>query len=218
MLVLGLTGSIGMGKSTAAAMLRRLGLPVHDADAAVHRLMNKGGAAVGAVEAAFPGVVAEGAVDRRRLGARVLDDDAAMKRLEAILHPLVRAEARAFLARQARLRRPLVVLDIPLLFETGGEQLCDAVVVVTAPATTQRARVLRRPGMTEEKMRAVLARQMPDAEKRARADFVVQTGLGKRHTLRQLAAIVTLLKSGRTPRRRRAWRPGVAAAGMKGGT
>jgi dephospho-CoA kinase len=208
MRVIGLTGSIGMGKSTAAAVLRRLGLPVHDADAAVHRLMQPGGAAVAAVEAAFPGVVVDGAVDRKRLGARVLDDDAAMKRLEAILHPMVRAEARAFLAKQARLRRPLAVLDIPLLYETGGERLCDAVIVVTAPPAVQRARVLRRPGMTEDKMRAVLARQMPDAEKRRRADFVVQTGLGKQHSLRQLATIVRIQRTRSGRRGRRTWQPG----------
>lgn len=194
MLVIGLTGSIGMGKSSAAVMLRRLGLPVHDADAAVHKLMAQGGAAVAAVEAAFPGVVQDGQVDRGRLGAKVLGDDAALKRLEAILHPLVRAEARAFLAKQARQRRPLVVLDIPLLFETGGDALCDAVIVVSAPLFAQRARVLRRPGMTEAKMQAILARQLPDAQKRRRADFVVQTGLSKGHTLRQLAAIVRLLR------------------------
>jgi len=193
-LVIGLTGSIGMGKSSAAVMLRRLGLPVHDADAAVHKLMAQGGAAVAAVEAAFPGVVRDGQVDRGLLGPRVLGDDAALKRLEAILHPLVRAEARAFLAQQARLRRPLVVLDIPLLFETGGDGLCDAVVVVSAPLFVQRARVLRRPGMTEAKMQAILARQLPDAEKRRRADFVVQTGLSKGQTLHQLAAIVRLLR------------------------
>ena len=212
MRVIGLTGSIGMGKSTAAAMLRRLGLPVHDADAAVHRLMERGGAAVAAVEAAFPGVVADGAVDRKRLGARVLDDDAAMRRLEAILHPMVRAEAQRFLAMQARLRRPLAVLDIPLLYETGGERLCDAVIVVTAPPAVQRARVLRRPGMTEAKMQAIVARQLPDAEKRRRADFVVQTGLGKRHSLRQLAGIVRLMRCGKAWRRR-AWRPGAAIRG-----
>lgn len=219
MLVIGLTGSIGMGKTTAAAMLRRLGLPVHDADAAVHRLMQQGGAAVAAVEAAFPGVsdrgVSDGgisnggAIDRARLGARVLADGTAMRRLEAILHPLVRAEARTFLAKQARLRRPLAVLDIPLLYETGGDRLCDAVIVVTAPPFIQRARVLRRPGMTEEKMQAILARQLPDADKRRRADFLVQTGLGKRHSLQQLTAIVRLLRSGGA-RRRRAWRPGAA--------
>ena len=201
MLVVGLTGSIGMGKSTAAAMLRRLGLPVHDADAAVHRLMARGGAAVAAVATAFPGVEKDGAIDRGLLGARVLQDDAAMKRLEAILHPLVRAEARRFLAAQARQRRPLAVLDIPLLYETGGDRLCDAVIVVSAPPYIQRARVLRRPGMTEAKFQAILGRQMPDAEKRRRADFVVQTGLNKAHSLRQLAAIVRLLKQ-RNARRR----------------
>jgi len=194
MLVIGLTGSIGMGKSTAAATLQRLGLPVHDADAAVHRLMERGGAAVAAVSAAFPGVERDGAIDRGLLGARVLGDDAAMKRLEAILHPLVRTEARRFLAQQARLRRPLAVLDIPLLFETGGDRLCDAVIVVSAPPFIQRARVMRRPGMTEAKFQAILARQMPDEEKRRRADFVVQTGLNKAHSLRQLVAIVRLLK------------------------
>ncbi len=201
MLVIGLTGSIGMGKSTAAAMLRRLGLPVHDADAAVHRLMARGGAAVADVSAAFPGVEKDGAIDRGLLGVRVLDDDAAMKRLEAILHPLVRAEARRFLAKQARQRRPLAVLDIPLLYETGGDRLCDAVIVVSAPPYIQRVRVLRRPGMSEAKFRAILRRQMPDAEKRRRADFVVQTGLNKAHSLRQLAAIVRLLKE-RNARRR----------------
>jgi dephospho-CoA kinase len=201
MLVLGLTGSIGMGKSTAAAMLRRLGLPVHDADAAVHRLMGRGGAAVAAVEATFPGVTRDGRIDRGLLGTRVLSDEAAMKRLEAILHPLVRAEARAFLARQARLRRRMAVLDIPLLFETGGDRLCDAVIVVSAPAFVQRTRILRRPGMTEAKMQAILDRQMPDAEKRRRADFVVRTGLTKAHALHQLAAIVRLLK-----RQGRRWR------------
>jgi len=205
MLIIGLTGSIGMGKTTAAAALRRLGLPVHDADAAVHRLMARGGAAVAAVAAAFPGVEREGGIDRGLLGARVLDDDRAMKRLEAILHPLVRAEARGFLAKQARQRRPLAVLDIPLLYETGGERLCALVIVVSAPAFLQRARVLRRPGMTAAKFAAILARQLPDAKKRRRADFVVQTGLNKAHTLRQLAAIVTLLKGGHI--RATAWKP-----------
>ncbi|HMA14652.1 MAG: dephospho-CoA kinase [Bacteroidota bacterium] len=216
MRIVGLTGSIGMGKSTAAAMLRRLGLPVHDADAAVHRLMEKGGGAVAAVEAAFPGVARDGAVDRRLLAARVLRDDRAMKRLESILHPLVRAEALAFLAKQARLRRPLAVLDIPLLFETGGERLCDAVIVVTAPPFVQRLRVLRRPGMTEEKMQSIMARQLPDAEKRRRADFVVETGLGKLHSLRQLAAIVRLLLRD-AGRREGVWRPGMAARGKARG-
>ncbi|MEO3427836.1 dephospho-CoA kinase [Pelagibius sp. CAU 1746] len=203
MLVVGLTGSIGMGKTTAATMLRRLGLPVHEADAAVHRLMARGGAAVDTVAAAFPGVDKDGAIDRGRLAAKVLGDPAALSRLEGILHPLVRAEAQAFLARQARQHRPLAVLDIPLLFETGGDALCDAVIVVSAPPAVQRARVLARPGMTEAKLQAVLERQMPDAEKRRRADFVVQTGLTKGHSLRQLTAIVTLLREEARRRRRR---------------
>jgi dephospho-CoA kinase len=215
MLIVGLTGSIGMGKSTAAAMLRRLGLPVHDADAAVHRLMVRGGAAVKAVAADFPGVERNGVIDRKLLAAKVLGDPAALKRLEAILHPLVRCETRRFLAQQARLRRPLAVLDIPLLYETGAERRCDVVIVVSAPPFIQRARVLSRPGMTEARFRAILQRQLPDAEKRRRADFVVQTGLDKAHALRQLAAIATLLKSQirRGRRRATAWAPGAALRG-----
>jgi dephospho-CoA kinase len=193
MLVLGLTGSIGMGKTTAAKMLRRMGLPLHDADRAVHRLLAKGGTAVAAVEAAFPGVVVEGAVDRKRLGAQVFEDREALKRLEGILHPAVRRTTRSFLDRQARAGRSLVVLDIPLLFETGGEALCDAVVVVTAPPFVQRDRVMGRRGMTPARFQTILAKQMPDRDKRRRADFVVNTGLSKAATLRQLRAIVTLL-------------------------
>lgn len=189
MVILGLTGSIGMGKSTAAAMFRQLGVPVHDADAAVHALMVRGGAAVAAIEAAFPGVTGpRGAVDRSALAARVFGDDAALKRLEAIVHPLARTAQRRFLRRWARAR--VVVLDIPLLFETGGDARCDAVVVVTAPARVQRARVLARPGMTPARLAAILARQMPDAEKRGRADFVVNTGHGRNHVLRALGRIV----------------------------
>ncbi len=201
MFVLGLTGSIGMGKTTAAKMLRRLGLPLHDADRAVHRLLARGGAAVAAVEAAFPGVVADGAVNRERLGAQVFEDRAALKRLEGILHPAVRRVTHVFLDRQARAGRSLVVLDIPLLFEAGGAALCDAVVVVTAPAFVQRDRVMGRRGMTAARFRAILAQQMPDREKRRRADFVVTTGLSKAATLRQLRAIVTLLRQ--RPRRLR---------------
>jgi len=205
MLVLGLTGSIGMGKTAAAKMLRRMGLPLHDADRAVHRLLAKGGAAVAAVEAAFPGVAVDGAVDRERLAVRVFEDPAALERLEEILHPAVRRTTRAFLGRHARAGRPLVVLDIPLLFETGGEALCDAVVVVTAPAFVQCARVMGRRGMTAARFQAILAKQMPDREKRRRADFVVNTGLSKADTLRQLRAIVTLLR--RRPRRSRRRHP-----------
>jgi dephospho-CoA kinase len=193
--VIGLTGSIGMGKSTAAAMFRRLGIPVHDADAAVHRLLARGGFAVKPVVAAFPGVVRGGAVDRAALGRRVFGDPAALRRLEAILHPLVRAASVRFLARTRGRRQDLAVLDVPLLFETGGEKRCDAVVVVSAPPFVQRGRVLARPGMTEARLAQILAQQMPDREKRARADFVVETGLGKRYTLCSIAEIISILRS-----------------------
>ncbi len=194
MLILGLTGSIGMGKTAAAVMLRRMGLPLHEADAAVHRLLAKGGGAVAEVEAAFPGVAVDGAVDRRRLAERVFEDPAALARLETILHPVVRRAAREFLKQQARNRRWLAVLDIPLLFETAGGALCDAVIVVSAPRFVQKARVLGRPDMTRARFRAIRAKQMSDLEKRRRADFVVNTGLTKFETLRQLRAIVTLLR------------------------
>jgi dephospho-CoA kinase len=207
-IVLGLTGSIGMGKSTAARMLRGLGLPVHDADAVVHGLLAKGGAAVPAVAAAFPGVERDGAIDRRALGSRVFGDDAALARLEAILHPLVRRSQDAFLKRQVRLRRPIAVLDIPLLFETGAERFCDAVIVVSAPALVQKARVLSRPGMTADKWAAIRGQQMPDREKRRRADFVVPTGQRKADALRRLRKIVRLLRAtGRPSRRTRRLRP-----------
>lgn len=199
-LVLGLTGSIGMGKSTAGRLLRRLGVPVHDADEAVHNLLGPGGAAVAAVAAAFPGVAKNGAIDRKKLGASVFSDPAALRRLESILHPAARATAQRFLRQQAWRRQPLAVLDIPLLFETGGERMCHAVVVVSAPAFVQRGRVLTRPGMTKARWQAIQARQMPDREKRRRANFVVHTGLDKRHTLRQLTAIVRLLRQNRRRR------------------
>ncbi len=173
--VLGLTGSIGMGKSATADIFRRLGIPVHDADAAVHRLY--GGRAAPLIEKAFPGTVAGGVVDRARLGAAVLSDPARLRELEAIVHPLVRGEEESFLERVSSLS-PIAVLDIPLLFETGGETRCDAVLVVTAPAWVQRQRVLARPGMTEEKFNAILAKQMPDMDKRARAHFLVDTSRG----------------------------------------
>ena len=200
MRILGLTGSIGMGKSTAAEMLRSLGLPVHDADAAVHLLLAKGGKAVTAVEKAFPGVAKDGAVDRKALGARVFGNKTEMKRLEAILHPLVRKAERDFLTQCRQERHEVVVLDIPLLYETGGEKRCDGVVVVTAPQFLQTQRVLKRPGMTLERFRQVLKSQMPDAEKRRRADWVVDTGLGRRPTLAALARVVRELKSDRRDR------------------
>lgn len=181
MRVIGLTGSIAMGKSTTAAMLRRLGIPVHDADAAVHRLTAPKGRAVAAIAARFPGVVDEtGAVDRRLLGPRVFKDPKELKALEAILHPLVKDEEKRFMQRQYREKRRLVVLDIPLLFETRGQGRCDAVWVVSAPRLLQTQRVLRRPGMTGDRLAAVRARQIPDAEKRRRADLVIPTGLGRR--------------------------------------
>ncbi|BCG91951.1 dephospho-CoA kinase [Mesorhizobium sp. 131-2-1] len=176
MIVLGLTGSIGMGKSTTAKMFADAGVPVHDSDETVHRLY--AGKAAPLVEATFPGTASSGVVDRAKLGARVLGDAAALKQLEAIVHPLVRADADAFLARQRAAGTPIAVLDIPLLFETGGRDRVDKVVVVTAPAEVQRARVLARPGMNEEKLAAILAKQVPDAEKRRQADFIVDTGQG----------------------------------------
>jgi len=186
MKILCLTGSVGMGKSTAARMLRRLGIPVHDADAEVHRLLGPGGAAVGAVVQAFPTVQKGSAIDRAALGRIVFADSAALKRLEKILHPLVRKAENAFLAKARRERQALVVLDIPLLFETRGEGRCDGVIVVSAPRAIQRARVLARPGMTREKLAGIEKRQMPDAEKRRRADIIIETGLGRRHSFSHL--------------------------------
>ncbi len=174
MLILGLTGSIGMGKSTVAAMFADEGVPVFDADAAVHRLQGPGGACIAAIAAAFPGTTGPDGVDRAALGRAVLGDPAALGRLEAIVHPAVAAERAAFLADRAA--APLVVLDVPLLFETGGERYCDRVAVVSAGEAVQRARVLARPGMTAAKLDAILARQLPDADKRARADIVIPTG------------------------------------------
>lgn len=199
MIILGLTGSIGMGKSTAAAMLQTLGVPVHDADAAVHRLIGPGGRAVAQVDAAFPGAVRDGAVDRRALGERVFGDPAALKRLEAILHPMVAAEKRRFLGNCSGSRIRMVALDVPLLFETGGDRHCDASILVTAPAFLQAERVLRRPGMTRQRLDDIRARQMPEAEKRLRADFVVRTERGYRLTLQRLTAIVRIMsrRSGR---------------------
>lgn len=205
MLILGLTGSIGMGKSTAAAALRRLGVPVHDADAAIHRLIGKGGAAVPAVERAFPRSTRDGAVDRKRLGDIVFADPSARKRLEAILHPMARAGQVRFLMAAARRRVPVVVLDVPLLYETKGDRRCDAVLVVSAPRAIQEQRVMQRPGMTREKLAGILRTQTPDADKRRRADFVIQTGLDRRTALRQMRAALQAAK--RIPPRR--WRPGL---------
>lgn len=174
MMTVGLTGSIGMGKSTVAALFAEAGVPVFDADAAVHALQGAGGRIVPAIEAAFPGSTGAAGVDRAKLGPMVLGDRAALDRLEAIVHPAVAEERAAFLAANAH--APLVVFDVPLLFETGGESRVDRVVVVSAPSEVQRARVLARPGMTPDKFDAILAMQLPNAEKVARADFVVPTG------------------------------------------
>lgn len=191
MIILGLTGSIGMGKSTAARIFAEAGVPVHDSDEAVHRLY--AGAAAPLVEAAFPGTVRDGVVDRVALGNQVLGKPEALKKLEAIIHPLVRADADAFLARNRAAGAPLAVLDIPLLFETGGRDRVDKVVVVSAPADVQRKRVLGRPGMTEEKFASILARQVPDAEKRSRADFVIDTGGELDDTRRAVRQVVAAL-------------------------
>jgi dephospho-CoA kinase len=195
MFLLGLTGSIGMGKSTTSGFFRAAGIPVHDADASVHRLY--AGAAVGPIGEAFPGVVVDGVVDRTRLGAIVLKDGAAMKRLEAIVHPLVGAAERAFRDRVRAAGHPIAVLDIPLLLETGAERRVDAVAVISAPAAVQRTRVLARPGMTEEKYAAILARQMPDEEKRMRAHFVIESGYGLEAAQRQVADLVRALAGSR---------------------
>jgi len=195
MLVLGLTGSIGMGKSTTSAMFEAEGVPVYDSDAAVHALYAAGGAAVVPVEAAFPGVVVDGAIDRGKLSARVVGDPEALAKLEAIVHPLVGADRIGFFQKAQAEGRDIVVLDIPLLFETNGQKSVDKVVVVSAPPEVQRARVLARPEMTPEKFEAILARQLPDAEKRARADFVIDTGQGLDHARAQVRDLVTLLRT-----------------------
>ncbi len=194
MIVVGLTGSIGMGKSNAAQVLRYLGVPVHDADGAVHVLLGPGGKAVGKVAEAFPQALAGNRIDRKILGDLVFGDTPGLRRLEAILHPMVRQSSRDFLAAAARRRVRLAVLDIPLLYESRGEKTVDAVIVVSAPKQIQRQRVLARRGMTEEKFRAILARQIPDAEKRRRATYVVTTGGHRGETFRQLKRIVRDLK------------------------
>lgn len=191
MIRLGLTGSIGMGKSTTAKMFASLGVRVHDADAAVHALY--AGRAAPLIEAAFPGTVLGGKVDRKNLSSRVLGKPEAMKRLEAIVHPLVREEEELFLVRAREDRQRIVVLDIPLLFETGGAQRVDAIVVVTADAAIQRERVLSRPDMSEERFHAILEKQMPDAQKRRLAHFLIDTGLGMGSARRSAAAVLKAL-------------------------
>jgi len=203
MVILGLTGSIGMGKTTAAKVFRSLGVAVHDADKAVHKLMAPGGAACDAVLAAFPSVAINGVIDRQALGAQVFGEPAALQKLENILHPLVRKMQTVFLCNAARRGEKLVVLDIPLLLETGGAARCDGVVVVSAPTVIQKQRVLARPGMTPERLAAILDKQLADREKRRMADFVVKTGLSRAHSLRQIANIVRVTKNWRP----RQWSP-----------
>ncbi len=188
MVVIGLTGSLGMGKTTTLRFFAEAGVPVYDADETVHRLY--GGEAAASIEAAFPGTTGEHGVDRAKLAQAVLGDAAALARLEGIVHPLVRREELRFLEAARKAGAPVVVLDIPLLFETGGDRRVDAVVVVSAPAEMQRARAFERPGMTEEKFRALLAKQLPDQEKRQRADFVVDTSQGHDYARAQVHAIL----------------------------
>jgi len=211
--ILGLTGSIGMGKTTAARAFRQHGVPVHDADRAVYALLAERGPARAAIVRLFPEAAPEGRIDRRALGARVFGDPAALAALEAILHPAVFARERRFLASCARRGVPLAVLDIPLLFETGSERHCDAVMVVSAPRAIQRARVLARPGMSEARFADILARQMADREKRRRADFVVETGQSRGASLRQIAEIVRVASAWPG----QVWSPRYAAQGRLGG-
>jgi len=193
MLVIGLTGSIGMGKSTVAERFRQLGIPVCDADEIVRELYE--GAAVAAIEAAFPGTTSDGKVDRVKLGQAVLHDPHGLKRLEAIVHPMVQAAEREFLRKAAEQGAQMAVLEVPLLFETGGDARVDVTIVVSAPPEVQRERVLARPGMTASKLEAILARQMPDSEKRRRADFVVDTGVTIEESHAQVDAIVEQLRN-----------------------
>jgi len=199
MFILGLTGSLGMGKSTTARLFAEEGVPVHDADAVVHRLYE--GEAAAAIEAAFPGTTADGKVDREELAARVQGDRVALKRLEAIVHPLVQQAEQRLLAEAEARGEKVAVLDIPLLFETGGEERVDAVVVVSAPPEVQRSRALERPGMTVDKLDAILAKQMPDEEKRRRADFVVDTSRGFEAARAEVRAILKAIAT--MPKRRR---------------
>jgi dephospho-CoA kinase len=208
MFVLGLTGSIAMGKSTASQGFRSFGVPVFEADAAVHCLFAPGGAAAAPVGAAFPGCTdPAGGIDRAALGRQVFGDPAALALLEAIVHPLVRRAERAFLERCAAARRPLAVLDIPLLYETSGERLVDAVAVVSAPAYLQAQRVLRRSGMDADRLAAIRRRQTPDREKRRRADFVIPTGLERRRAVRAIACIIDRIRGRPGTRWPRAWPP-----------
>jgi dephospho-CoA kinase len=196
MKIIGLTGGIGMGKSTAAEILRRMGLPVYYADRVVHNLLRKNGGAVKPVARAFPEALKRGAINRTVLGRIVFGDPVKLKELERILHPLVRKTEKTFLQKARRQKAPTAILEIPLLFETGGQKRCDAVICVTAPRAVQKARVLVRPGMTEAKFEAILKRQMSDRQKRAKADYVIHTGKGYADTRKQLRRVIDILLKG----------------------
>ena len=202
MIILGLTGSIGMGKSEAARGFRRLGIPVFDSDAAVHKVMRRNGRAVPRIAHAFPDAVTDGVIDRQALGRHVFANPASLRLLESILHPMVREERDHFLKRMRARRLPLVVLDVPLLFEGGGDRHCDYTAVVSAPHRVQRTRVMARAGMTAEKLAGILRQQIPDAEKRRRADFVIPTGGSRRQSLRVIRGLVTMLRNTPTKQRR----------------
>ncbi|MDA0306659.1 MAG: dephospho-CoA kinase [Proteobacteria bacterium] len=206
MIILGLTGSIGMGKTRAAENFRRLGVPVHDADKAVHDLLSGDADVIAEIGALIPGAVKKGALDRAAIAGVVFSDPEALEKIEQIVHPKVRLREKRFLERTARDGRRLVVLDVPLLFETGGDKRCDGVITVSAPAFIQRQRVLRRRDMTPEKLAAILARQMADAEKCKRSDFVVKTGLGRGYSLHQILNIVSITRNWQG----RHWPPRVA--------
>lgn len=194
MVIVGLTGSIGMGKSETAKMFRNLGVPVYDADAAVHGIYAPGGSAVAPIEEAFPGVTGPNGVDREALAKRVLNDPAALKKLESIVHPLVGLVQQRFLEQAAAEKAELVVIDVPLLYETGGQKRVDCVVLVSAPYELQRERVLARPGMSEEKFQAILSKQVPDAQKRQQADFIIDSSQGLEPAMAQVAALLPQLK------------------------
>lgn len=209
MIILGLTGSIGMGKSTATRMFRRHGVPVFDADATVHRLQGPGGKGLPAIEAAFPGTTSAEGLNRQKLGALVFGNPEALRALERIIHPMVNDARRNWLAAQARARRPLVVLDVPLLFEGEGWRRCDAIAVVSAPSHIQRRRVLARPGMTAEKFQQILKKQVPDREKRRRADFIIPSGLGLAPANAAVERIIRCLRGQKTrhwPPRQPGWK------------
>ena len=195
MKILGLTGSIGMGKTTTARLFGEAGAPVYDADSAVHAVYAEGGPAAPLLEAAFPGVTRDGAVDREALSARVLADADALRRLESIVHPLLMQSRAEFIHAAVATGADVVVIDVPLLFETGADRMMQAVVVATAPEAVQRERVLARPGMTPAKLDAILARQLPDAEKRARADFVIDTGEGMESARRQVSQVLATIRA-----------------------